>query len=281
MWTRAVAVSLAAAGLTAAAQGAALPKVMVLVDEKSLGTVATSEIEALAVRLLGDRQVETVDQDMVRANLQRMQQALKGAGDDRGAAALGREFGADVILVGEAVAKPAARRIGDSNLRAYQAAVTLRAVRTDNSVNLASASEDVSVVALDDVSGGAKSLKGAGQKALDALIPAMLEKWAKTAPPSASGAAAANGGNLDVTVGGVDQVWKLKAIRESLRGRKDLVDGVTQKSYAQGLAIFRVASRLPSEELAEALVMKPPEGLKLQVIEVTPAAMSLRAVEAQ
>lgn len=281
IWTRAVAVSLAAAGLTAAAQTAALPKVMVLVDEKSLGTVATSEIEALAVRLLGDRQVETVDQDMVRANLQRMQQAMKGAGADRGAAALGREFGADVILVGEAVAKPAARRIGDSNLRAYQAAVTLRAVRTDNSVNLASASEDVSVVALDDVSGGAKSLKGAGQKALDVLIPAMLEKWAKTAPPSASGAAAANGGNLDVTVGGVDQVWKLKAIRESLRGRKDLVDGVTQKSYAQGLAIFRVASRLPSEELAEALVMKPPEGLKLQVIEVTPAAMSLRAVEAQ
>ncbi|MBU4460054.1 MAG: hypothetical protein KJ579_05760 [Verrucomicrobia bacterium] len=258
-----------------------MPKVMVLVDEKSLGTVATSEIEALAVRLLGDRQIETVDQDMVRANLQRMQQAMKGAGDDRGAAALGREFGADVIVVGDAVAKPAARRIGESNLRAYQAAVTLRAVRTDNSVNLASASEDVSVVALDDVSGGAKSLKAAGQKALDALIPAMIEKWTKSAPPAAAGAAAAGGGNLDITVGGVDQAWKLKAIRESLRARKDAVDGVTQRSYAQGLAIFRVASRLPAEELAEALVMKPPEGLKMQVIEVTPASLNLRAVEVQ
>lgn len=279
-WTRWLAAFSLAAGLAGGARAATMPKVMVLVEEKSLGTVATSEIEAMAVRLLGDRQIETVDQDMVRANLQRVQQAMKGAGDDRGAAALGREFGADVIVVGDAVAKPAARRIGESNLRAYQAAVTLRAVRTDNSVNLASASEDVSVVALDDVSGGAKSLKAAGQKALDVLIPAMIEKWAKSAPPAAAGAAAVGGGNLDITVGGVDQVWKLKAIRESLRARKEAVDGVTQRSYAQGLAIFRVASRLPAEELAEALVMKPPEGLKMQVIEVTPAALNLRAVEA-
>jgi hypothetical protein len=279
-WTRWLAAFSLAAGLAGGARAATMPKVMVLVEEKSLGTVATSEIEAMAVRLLGDRQIETVDQDMVRANLQRVQQAMKGAGDDRGAAALGREFGADVIVVGDAVAKPAARRIGESNLRAYQAAVTLRAVRTDNSVNLASASEDVSVVALDDVSGGAKSLKAAGQKALDVLIPAMIEKWEKSAPPAAAGAAAAGGGNLDITVGGVDQVWKLKAIRESLRARKEAVDGVTQRSYAQGLAIFRVASRLPAEELAEALVMKPPEGLKMQVIEVTPAALNLRAVEA-
>lgn len=277
-WIRGMALLGATCVLSVAAHAAAGPKVMVLVDEKSLGTVATSEIEALAVRLLGEKQVETVDQDMVRANLQRTQQAMKGAGDDRGAAALGREFGADVVLVGEAVAKPSARRIGESNLRAYQAAVTLRAVRTDNSVNLASASEDVSVVALDDVSGSAKALKEAGRKSLDVLIPLMMDKWARGAPAGAG--AAAGTVNVEITVGGVDQVWKLKSVREALRARKDEVDTVTQRSYAQGLAVFRVASRLPSEELAEALVLKPPDGLRMQVIEVTPGAMSLRAVEA-
>lgn len=291
-WRRAAAVAVAALCAAAGARAAIGPKVMILVDEKSLGTVATSEIEALAVKMLGEKQVETVDQDMVRANLQRAQQALKAAGDDRGAAALGREFGAEVIIVGEAVAKPSARRIGESNLRAYQAAVTLRAVRTDNSVNLASSSEDVSVVALDDVSGSAKSLKEAGRKSLEALIPEMLAKWEKSAPPApAAGASGAAGGNgaataaassavvLDVTVGGVDQVWKLKAVREAFRSRKEAVAEVTQRSYAQGLAVFKVASLLPAEELAEALVIKPPEGLKMQVIEVTPRALNLRAVE--
>jgi hypothetical protein len=260
-------------GVSACSAAAALgPKVMILVDEKSLGTVATSEIEALAIRKLADQQIDTVDQDMVRANLKRMQQALKGAGDNRGAAALGREFGADIILVGEAVCKPSARRIAESNLRAYQAVVTLRAVRTDNSVNLASASEDVSVVGLDDVSGSAKALRAAGEKALDSLVPAMLRKWQE-----GGGSASA----VEITVGGVDQIWKLQAIRESLRNRPSDIPNVMQKSYAQGIAVFRVESRLPAEELAESLVLKPPEGLKIQVVEITPAALNLRAVEAQ
>lgn len=260
--------------LTSAA--AVLPKVMVIVDEKSLGTISTSEIEALAIKLLAEKEVETVDQDMVAANLQRMRQALKGAGDIRGAAALGREFGADVVLIGEAVVKPSAKRIAGSNLRSYQAAVTLRAVRTDNSVNLGSASENASIVALEDVTGSAQALRQAGKQALDKLIPAMLKKWEKSAgEPTAQTKI-----NLDITVGGVDQMWKLKAMREKLRGMAE-VQSVMQKSYAQGLAVFRTVSLVPSEELAEAMVMDAPEDLRVQVIEIKPGSLSVRVVEVE
>jgi hypothetical protein len=275
-----MAMTVAIACAMAAAVGvaeAALPKVMVLVDEKSLGTISTSEIEAMAVKLLGEKEVETVDQDMVQANLERVQKALKGAGDNRGAAALGREFGADVVLLGEAVVKPSARRIAESNLRAYQAAVTLRAVRTDNAVNLASASEDASVVALEDVAGSAKALKAAGKKALDAIIPAMLAKWEKTGGETAAKTKV----NLDVTVGGVDQIWKLKATREKFKAMGKEIASVAQQSYAQGVAVFRIVSLLPSEELAEAVVMDPPPELKIQVVEIKPGTLSLRVVEAE
>ncbi|NLE42913.1 MAG: hypothetical protein GX615_13955 [Lentisphaerae bacterium] len=280
MKTISMAMTVAIACAMAAAVGvaeAALPKVMVLVDEKSLGTISTSEIEAMAVKLLGEKEVETVDQDMVQANLERVQKALKGAGDNRGAAALGREFGADVVLLGEAVVKPSARRIAESNLRAYQAAVTLRAVRTDNAVNLASASEDASVVALEDVAGSAKALKAAGKKALDAIIPAMLAKWEKTGGETAAKTKV----NLDVTVGGVDQIWKLKATREKFKAMGKEIASVAQQSYAQGVAVFRIVSLLPSEELAEAVVMDPPPELKIQVVEIKPGALSLRVVEAE
>ena len=280
MKTISMAMTVAIACAMAAAVGvaeAALPKVMVLVDEKSLGTISTSEIEAMAVKLLGEKEVETVDQDMVQANLERVQKALKGAGDNRGAAALGREFGADVVLLGEAVVKPSARRIAESNLRAYQAAVTLRAVRTDNAVNLASASEDASVVALEDVAGSAKALKAAGKKALDAIIPAMLAKWEKTGGETAAKTKV----NLDVTVGGVDQIWKLKATREKFKAMGKEIASVAQQSYAQGVAVFRIVSLLPSEELAEAVVMDPPPELKIQVVEIKPGTLSLRVVEAE
>ena len=71
-----------------------LPRVMVIVDEKSLGTIATAEVEAMAIKKLLAQNVPVVDQDMVRANIASSQQMLIAAGDNRGAAALGTQFGA-------------------------------------------------------------------------------------------------------------------------------------------------------------------------------------------
>ena len=256
---------------------AATPKVMVMVDEKAIGSVSTSEIETMAVKKLGEKDVETVDQNMVQNNLERIQKAFRGTGDNRAAAALGREFGADVILLGEAVSKPNAAKIGETNLRSYNATVTLRAVRIDNSVNLATASETSTVVAMDDVSGSSRALKAAGEKALGSVIPDLLAKWEKP-----SGATAAKDGKtaIELTIGGMDQIWKLKATRVALKDNRDCIASVVQKSYAQGVAIFRVESLLPAEELAEELVMNPPEELKVQVVEIRPTTLSLRVIEA-
>ena len=269
-----VAAAFVAASLAA---GAAMPKVLVMVDEKALGSVSTSEIETMAVSKLAEKGVETVDQSMVQANLERIQKALRGTGDSRASAVLGREFGADVMLIGEAVSKPNATKIGDSNLHSYMASVMFRAVRVDNSVNVASASEYATVIAMDDITGSSKALRAAGEKALDAVIPTLIAKW--NSPGDASAAANAKVG-IEITVGGMDQVWKLKETRVRLKGMK-AVSGVQQKSYSQGAAIFRVESSIPSEELAEELVLNPPEGLKVQVVEIKPAVLSLRVVEAE
>lgn len=252
---------------------AATPKVMLLIDEKSLGTIPTAEVEALATRLLLDQQVNVVDQDMVKANLQKTQQSLRSAGDNRGASALGQQFGADVIIIGEAVAKPSARRIGDSNLRTYQAVTTLRAVRTDNSATIAASSEDASIVGLDDVAGSSKALKASGQKCLAALVPSMLKAWTeKTAPPAAGKSVP-----VELTIGGVDQLWKLKAIRDRLRGMPESIQTSTQKQYSAGLALFNLESLISAEELSEKLVLNPPDGLKMQVLEITSGKINLKA----
>lgn len=256
---------------------AALPKVMVMMDEKALGSISTSEIETMAVRKLSAKGVETVDQSMVQANLERIQKALRGAGDTRGSAVMGREFGADLMLIGEAVSKPNAVKIGDSNLRSYVASVTFRAVRVDNGVNIASSSETATVIAMDDITGSSKSLRVAGEKALDSVIPAMLAKWENL---EESGAAKETRTTIELTVGGIDQIWKLKEMRMRLKGMKKEIASVLQKSYAQGVAIFQVVSFLPSEELAEELVLHPPADLKVQVVEIKPAVLSIRVVNA-
>ena len=253
------------------------PRVMMMINEQNLGSIPTMEVEAVASAMLIQQQVPVVDQEFVKANLGKDQQLLKMAGDARGAAALGQQFGADVVIIGEVVAKPSARRIAESSLRTYQAVATLRAVRTDNAATVASFSEDASIVALDDVSGGSKALKAAGRKTLDALVPAMLAAWEKDGGPAAGGRLT----RVVLNIGGVDQVWKLKAVRDLLRGLGDKAQNLTQRSYTAGVAVFDLETPLATEDFSEALVLKPPEGLRLQVLNINPGKIDLRALAAQ
>ncbi len=257
---------------------ARLPRVLLMVDEKSLGSIPTAEVEALGAKLLLQQNVPVVDQDMVKANIAKGQQLLKMAGDARGAAALGLQFGADVVIMGEVVAKPSARRIAESNLRTYQAVATLRAVRTDNAATLATASEDASIVALDDIGGSAKALRAAGQKSFETLLPGMIEAWEKGGGVGGGEAALTH---VVITIGGLDQIWKLKALREQLHGLGLKAQNVVQRNYTAGMAIFELDSTLAAEEFSEMLVLKPPQGLKLQVLNVSAGKVDLRAVAAQ
>ena len=255
-----------------------LPRVLLMVDEKNMGSIPTAEVEALAARLMMQQNIPVVDQDMVKANIAKGQQLLKMAGDARGAAALGMQFGADVVIMCETVAKPSARRIADSNLRTYEAIATVRAVRSDNAATLASASEDASIVALDDISGSSKALRSAGQRSFEALIPQMIEAWEKGGGVGGNETALTH---IIVTIGGVDQMWKLKALRETLHGFGTKAQNVVQRNYTAGMAIFDLDTTMAAEEFSEALVLKPPQGLKLQVLNVSAGKVDLHAVAVQ
>lgn len=256
-------------GIVSHAIAGGMPRVMVLVDEKNLGSIPTSEVEAMAVKQLLERGFTTVDQEMVRVNLAKQQNLLKSVGDARGAAALAQQFGADIIIVGEAVAKPSARRIADSNLRTYQAVVTLRAVRCDNAENIASASQESSVIGLEDVSGGSKALRQAAQPAIESILDQVQVRWSRSADTPA---------RITVTIGGIDQAWKLKAVRDQLRGLKE-ISSCRQQSYSAGVAIFEIESKTPVEQLSERIVLTADPALSIQVLEVAPAAMQFRVVE--
>lgn len=255
-------------------QSVILPKIMFLIDEKNLGTVATAEIEALAAEMWAKKNGQVVDQDMVRSNMKRDQTLLKSVGDSRGAAAIGLQYGADVIVVGEAVAKPSARRIAESNLRTYEAVVTLRALRTDTSETIASASKTASVVALEDVSGSSKALKAAGKESLNVLFPCIATKWCAVPGKQADVASV-----VSLTVGGVDQLSKVRKIREKLKSIAG-ISRVEQKSYTSGIALFDLVTSKPIEELSEDIVLEPPEGLKYQVLSVAQGKIDLCAVSA-
>ncbi len=253
---------------------AALPRVLLMIDEKNIGSMTASEVESLLSRLLLENRFRVVDPKMVQANIAKDQRLLKMAGDPQAAAVLGSQFGADVIISGEAIARPSPRRIADSNLRTYQAVVTLRAVRADDASTLTMTTKEASVIGIDDAVGGSKALQTAGQDAAAAFVPELMEAWTKTT--------GVGGGmnHITLTAGGIDQAWKLKALRETLNGMPDRIQNLTQRNYTVGLAVFELDTPAKVEELAEALVLKPPQGLRLQILETASGKIELRATPA-
>jgi len=250
-----------------------LPRLMMIIDEKAMGTIPTAEVESMGQQILTENNIPVVDQDMVRADQARQKKLLKMAGDNRGAAAAGLQFGADITIVGEAVVKPSARRIAESNLRNYQAVVTLRAIRTDNAAVLTSVSETISIIALDDVSGSSKALKKAAAKTMRKLLPTSVRSWQK-----GGGRSTEFKHHIKLSVGGTEQIWKVKATRDKLRADKRMLNNVVQRNYIAGIVVFEMDSKLPAEELAEALVISPPEGLKMQVLSIEAGNLEMKAV---
>ncbi len=271
---RVLALGLAAALSARAAAVPRLPRVMLLIDERNLGSVPTAEVEALTGERMLGAGLPMVDQDMVRSALKRDRELMKLAGEARGAAVIGLQYGADVLVSGEAVAKPSARRIAQSNLRTYEATVTLRAVRTDNGATLATLTRTASVIGLDDTSGGSRALQQAAGEALDAFVPRLLDAWGKgsTSTPAAR--------RLLIKASGVDQVWKLSAVSAALEGMTDGLRDVQMQSYMAGLAIFDAEALAAGRELAEHLVLKPPERLRVQVLNVDEGEFHFRVVPA-
>jgi len=154
------------------------PRVMTMVTEKGAGTATSGAgIDSMALSLLIQRNVPTVDPAMVQSNLKKIQAALAQTGDEQGAIEVGLQCGADVILTGQAEAQCAANQIAGSNLKSYQGTVNLRAICTDDARVLAMASATARAIALEDVSGTSRSLQAASRQALDKLVPDMLLAW--------------------------------------------------------------------------------------------------------
>ena len=118
-----------------------------------------------------------IDPAVVRANVQKIQAMMSASGDDHGAAALGAQLGADIVIRGAADVRALAQKIADSRLQSYQAQVNLQAAATDNGAVLASSDASAAALALDAAGGGAKAVQSATAKALDSLLASLLPAW--------------------------------------------------------------------------------------------------------
>ena len=247
------------------------PRFMVMIDEKNLGTHNVAEAEKVVSEFLMSKGLQVVDAEMVRTNIDRDKALQAMNSGPRSAAALGLQFGADVVIVGKAVAKGSAEQIKDTSFRSYQATVSLKAIRTDTAEVLATDSRDAVKIHVDDVAGGTLAIREATAPLIASLMPKLLGRLGSGSSGEPQ--------RIQIVIGDVHQVWQVAAVKQILRERIKGTKDVVQRSFVSGVAIFDIVWTFDSQALAEELTLANPGHFRLKVLGVTPNKLDVKLVE--
>ena len=249
------------------------PRMMVIIDEKigsaeSGYTPNLSESETVIIQKFTEKGFNFVDQATVKKNIKRNMALQAIAGDDSAAAAIGLEYGAEAVIIGNAVAKLAGKGIAGTEMKSIHASVTARAVKADTGEILATASEKGATAHLDETVGGALAIKKASEKIASNLIDQIITKWSGEVGGQTT---------VQLVITGIDFVSlnKFKTIIQSqVRG----VLKLNQRSFTAGVAVIDIETRTNAQSMAEELAMKNFETFKVEIIGLSANKIDMRVI---
>ncbi len=254
-----------------AVAGPHAPRFMILIDEKNMGTYSMNDAERIITDFLSAKGAEVVDAELVKTNVNRNKALHAMTSDPRAAAALGLQFGADIIIVGKAIAKGSAEHVRNSSMRSYRASVTLKAIKTDTAEVLATGTNTVAKLHVDDIAGGSAAIQDATTPLIKKLGRNLFNKLQKVAT--------AKSRNIHLLIGSVSQIWQVAALKKMLRENISGVEDVVQRSFVSGVASFDVYWRGDSQALAEELTLAKPGYFKVKVVSVSPNKLDAKLVQ--
>ncbi|UCD86544.1 MAG: flagellar assembly protein T N-terminal domain-containing protein [Desulfobacterales bacterium] len=184
---------------------------------------------------------------------------------DSEAVALGRDYDAEVVVFGQAMAKDAGR-IEQFDLRSCRAEISVIAVQVDNGHVLTSANANAAAVHIDPVSGATAALRKASEKLAKTLVANIIERWAKPA-------AIITLDIVDITRY-PDFVRFKGLLKEQVRG----VSKVYQRGFQADKANLEVTYRGTAQDLADELALKEFESFHIDLLEASQNRLKLKFV---
>ncbi len=241
------------------------PRMMFLVEESiegvrdaGISSGDMSQAETSLVQAFLDAGFEVVDSATVTANINR-DQALKAVeGDAVAAAALGNQYGADVIITAK-VAASSGDKILNTSMKSHQAAITAKVVRADTGAIIASAREQGKHAHIDDMAGGIAAIEEAAQQLADTMIPRILEQWRQDIQTSTT---------IQLMVSNVSfsQLKTLKMVlKDEIRGVKE----VYQRSFQSNISRLDVDIQSTTAMMADELFSKEFDGFTIEITGMT------------
>ncbi len=184
------------------------------------------------------------------------------------AAAFGARFQADVVIVGTATVKKASNVLGDE-LKSFEGALSVRAVRTDTGVALAEIDHKFITADADDRAGSRRALIETGAQTGELLSWKVQTAWQQTLNTGPTATA--------IVVEGEFQLPHLVAFRRILSSTQGVSDLKTTEMSPKKTTLSLNYDG-DAKELAEALLLKSFKGFGVHITEATQEIIRLSLV---
>jgi len=177
---------------------------------------------------------------------------------------LGNQADAEVVIVGNAVAK----LYGDvgGGMKSVQADLSAKAIRTDTGQVIATVTTHAAAVHITDTTAGIDALKKASNQAAEQMMEKILAVYSREAGGTRS---------VDITITGLNKTQFVKfkdVLRNQVRGIKDL----HERSFNGTTARISVDSKVSTQTLSDDLLLRDFGAFTVEVVNSTANSLELK-----
>jgi len=209
-----------------------------------------------------------VDRAALNRDIQLGPESIGPELSDDTAVELGKEFGADLVIVGKAVARYSGNVL-DKNMRSIQAGVSARAIRTDSGMAIASSQGTRAAVHSDDKVGGTEALILSASVVARDLVRQIATRWRKEARQPVL---------VELIVKGIGEYADFVRFRTHLRNDVRGVRNVYLRSIRAGEAMMDVDVMGNAKILADELMLQRFENLAVNIFEISEKGVKLELI---
>ncbi|MES0363770.1 MAG: hypothetical protein ABUK14_07450 [Desulfobacteria bacterium] len=190
---------------------------------------------------------------------------------DDAAAKLGRKLGADLVIVGKAVARYSAE-VSDIDMKSIQATVSTRAITADTGLMIASSQRTNGLARRDDSTGGSEAIILSASAVAQDLTRQIVAKW---------GEGVRNPVLVELVVKGIKEYADFVKFRRHLRNDIRGVRNVYLRSISADGAKMDVDILGSARILADELMLQPFENLAVNIFEVSEKGVKLELISSR
>jgi len=238
------------------------PRIMIIISER-FNPNPISETEMIRIFVL--RGFKVVDQKQVERIRENDQVRVALRGDYESAAAIGRQYGAEVFIIGNASTQNTGEIQG---IQMCQVTIKAKAIECDTAEILAANTKSAGGGDANINIANKKAFQKASKGLADALIKQIITKWNERITDSR---------DIRLVISGIAfrQLISLEKAIKQLSGVKDM----HRRSFEKGIATIDVQSRSDAQRLAEDIALKKFETFTVEVIGYTANRIDLRIVQ--